>query len=559
MSGPTISVVVCNYNGGETLRETLDSLVKLDYPNYEVVYVDDGSTDNSLEIAKDFEKSIKIIAQANAGLSVARNVGWQASSGEIVAYIDSDAFADPDWLRFLVLSLESGDYAGVGGPNLTPESDGIVAQFIALCPGNPTYVLRDNVHADHIAGVNMAFRREALEAINGFDPVHCKAGDDVDVCWRLEDIGLRLAFSPTAIVWHHRRPSLSRYLKQQYGYGEAENQLERKHPERFNLGGYIRWGGRIYQGPTRITALFKPFIYHGEFGTALFQTLYQKDPSLFTFGPSMIHWYLCAFVLVGLFWLSPWLLAVGATMLGLSLWVALIQGLTKQVPVRLSRREELRKVMIVTWLHFVHPLVRWYGRVFPKRGPKAHAPAVSKAPKASISARLRELWIWMHGRRKELRSYWGVGQGDRLGILRDLHASLKAQRLSVHFGQDWANWDLRVDGPLVAEGRIYTAPEHYDQALCCGFLARSKRSLVFAAVLTFGLATAWTIVDWRAAPSLLAPLLLLWVLLGRRARLRAATWEAVDRVMLERGATSFSRAPTSRAASKQSEQSLDVA
>ena len=396
----------------------------------------------------------------------------------------------------------------------------------------------------------MAFRREALAAIDGFDPVHRKAGDDVDVCWRLEDIGLHLAFSPTAIVWHHRRPSLRRYLKQQYGYGEAENQLERKHLERFNLGGYIRWGGRIYQGPTRITALFKPFIYHGQFGTALFQTLYQKDPSLFTFGPAMIHWYLCAFVLVGLFWVSPWLLTVGVVMLGASLWVALIQGLTKQVPVRLSRRDEFRKVVIVTWLHFVHPLVRWYGRMFPKRSQVEGRNGHSKAPRAPIGARLRELKLWVGRRRKELRSYWGVGEGQRIGILRDVHAALKARRLSVHPGQDWANWDLRVDGPLVAEGRLYTSPEHYNQAICCGFLARSKRSLVFAAGLTFFLAVAWTLVDWRAAPSLLAPLLLLWVLLGRRARMRAATWEAVDRVMLERGANSFTRPSSSATRSR---------
>src|SRR6185503_10381940 len=233
--------VVCNYNGGETLDETLTSLEQLDYPDYEIVYVDDGSTDDSLSIAKRHRERVRVVAQENRGLSVARNMGVHMASGEIVAFIDSDAYADRDWLRYLVVTMESGDFAGVGGPNLTPESDGLTAQFISICPGNPTFVLKNNVEAEHVAGVNMAFRRSTLQELGGFDPVHARAGDDVDICWRFQDAGAQIAFSAAAIVWHHRRPSMTRYLKQQLGYGEAENQLENKHPDRFNIGGYIRW------------------------------------------------------------------------------------------------------------------------------------------------------------------------------------------------------------------------------------------------------------------------------------------------------------------------------
>jgi len=96
---PRVSVVVCSYNGAATLRECLDSLVRLNYPDYEVILVDDGSRDSTPEIAADFP-SIRTIRQENLGLSVARNVGAEAATGEIVAYTDSDCVADPDWLYY---------------------------------------------------------------------------------------------------------------------------------------------------------------------------------------------------------------------------------------------------------------------------------------------------------------------------------------------------------------------------------------------------------------------------------------------------------------------------
>jgi GT2 family glycosyltransferase len=100
--------------------------------------------------------------------------------GEVIAYTDDDCFADPDWLTLLVSQLQRSGAAAVGGPNLTPE-DGWLPACVAAAPGQPAHVLESDQVAEHIPGCNMAFRREALEAINGFDPQYRKAGDDVDV------------------------------------------------------------------------------------------------------------------------------------------------------------------------------------------------------------------------------------------------------------------------------------------------------------------------------------------------------------------------------------------
>jgi len=123
---------------------------------------------------------------------------------------------------------------------------------VANAPGGPIHVLLSDNVAEHIPGCNMAFRKDRLQAIGGFDPQFRRAGDDVDVCWRLQAKGWTLGFSAPAMVWHHRRNSIRAYLRQQIGYGDAEAMLERKWPEKYNAAGHVSWSGRLYgKGLTR--------------------------------------------------------------------------------------------------------------------------------------------------------------------------------------------------------------------------------------------------------------------------------------------------------------------
>src|SRR5262249_6835143 len=217
---PPVSVVVCTYSGGRTLAQCLNSLRALDYPDYEVIVVDDGSTDDTPAVLDRFPE-VRVVRQPNRGLSVARNAGLEAARGAIIAYTDDDCFADADWLNHLVYQLQRSGADSVGGPNLTPP-DGRLAACVAASPGQPAHVLESDQVAEHIPGCNMAFRREALLAINGFDPLYRKAGDDVDVCWRLQQTGRWITFAPGAFVWHHRRQTARAYLRPQARYGEGE-------------------------------------------------------------------------------------------------------------------------------------------------------------------------------------------------------------------------------------------------------------------------------------------------------------------------------------------------
>ena len=372
---PLVSVVVCGYNAASTMGECLRSLAHLSYPRYEVIVVDDGSTDATHAFA--LEHGMRCLRVPNGGLSKARNLGIEAARGEIVAFIDADAYADPEWLYYLVTALEEHGAAAAGGPNLSPPGDGFMAQCVDQSPGNPTCVLVDNERAEHIPGCNMAYRKKYLQWVGNFDPRHRAAGDDVDVCWKLLVSGRKIVYSPSAVVWHHRRPTVRSYLRQQQGYGYAEAHLRRRYPGRFNMFGYPVWQGGVYdtahvnlrlQG---LPVIFRPRVYQGQFCGAQFQSLYQPFLSWWFQVFTLIEWQLLAgcTLLAGLLgaWREPVIgvatLAVAVAMIGLTITAALLAGFRAAHSKKWRGNEKWRGVSTVSTLYIVQPIARALGRV----------------------------------------------------------------------------------------------------------------------------------------------------------------------------------------------------
>jgi O-antigen biosynthesis protein len=446
---PLISVIVCTYNGSRTLRQCLEGLQKLNYPNYEVIVVNDGSTDHSSVIALDFK--VRLISTENRGLSSARNTGLEAATGEFVVYIDDDAYPDPDWLAYVALSFKRFDYAAVGGPNVAPVGDGMVAECVVNAPGGPVQVLLNDREAEHIPGCNMAFRKECLTKIGGFDPEFRVAGDDVDVCWRILQMGWKIGFSPGALVWHHRRNSLSAYWRQQRGYGKAEALLERKWPEKYNSVGHIKWAGRLYgRGLTRI--LFKPQrIYHGAWGRAPFQTSHEASPTLLTILPTMPEWYLIVIALAGLsalafVWpkltlaLPLFLLAISATA-----WQSVLSS--RQAVFPSAPRSPFKRSLLYTvtaLLHLVQPLARLGGRV--RHGLTAwrrHTPGAFFVPFVKNVSVWSEVW--------HAPETW----------LEEVVAKLRAARAVMVIGGDFDRWEVEVRGGILAAARLRMVTEEH--------------------------------------------------------------------------------------------------
>ena len=447
---PRISVVVCTYNGSRTLRECLAGLRDLDYPDYEVIVIDDGSTDGSAAIARQFP--CRLVSTENRGLSRARNSGLELATGSIVAYIDDDAYPDPHWLRHLATAFRHSTHAGMGGPNLPPPGDGWIAECVASAPGNPVHILVSDHEAEHVPGCNMAFRKAALEAIGGFDPQFRVAGDDVDLCWRLTDAGFTLGFSPAAVVWHHRRNSLRAFWRQQRGYGRAEGMLQRKWPERHDADGHVAWAGRIYgRGIVRALTWGRGRVYHGVWGTAPFQSLYEPATGLWgALGQTPVLYLIIATLgllsLLGLDW-EPLLAALVPLGAAVALVVAQAwhgaRGATFITP-SAGRWDALRRRAIIGALHVAQPVGRLLSR---------------------LGYALKHQQPWGSARVADLRpvalAVWTEAWRDPTERLREVETALRAEGGIVRRGGDFDRWDLEVRWSGFGSGRVLMAVEEH--------------------------------------------------------------------------------------------------
>ncbi len=314
---PKMSVIVCTYKGAPTLVACLNSLVELDYPDYEVILVNDGSDARVDQMAADYD-SIRWISIDHVGLSAARNIGAKEATGEILVYTDDDCIAETDWLKWISVQFRDPVVGCAGGPNIPPPPENARQARIAAAPGGPAHVLLTDSRAEHLPGCNLAVRRSVFEEIGGFDEQFWTAGDDVDFCWRVTDAGYDLSFHAAAFVWHYRRFTPRTYFRQQIGYGKAEAMLIPVHRERFKTFGGAEWQGRVYSPQLPVGQV----VYHGRYGYEPYQLVYPSAES--GFADLLLHvlWWLVAAALgIGGIWILP-LCVVSVMMVLASLRIA---------------------------------------------------------------------------------------------------------------------------------------------------------------------------------------------------------------------------------------------
>jgi GT2 family glycosyltransferase len=548
---PRVSVVICAYNAAATIDECLTSLEQLRYPDFEVIVINDGSTDQTGAIAAR-HPIVRLITTPNAGLATARNIGLQEATGDIVAYTDADVRVDPEWLTFLVQRFADDDVVAVGGPNIVPPDDPWIAQCVARAPGAPTHVLLDDRLAEHIPGCNCAFRRDALAAIGGFNPIFVRAGDDVDVCWRLQARGGRVGFAPAALVWHHHRASVRGYLRQQIGYGEGETWLMHEHPEQF-AGGRINWRGHIYSPLPFIRSLSEMRINAGPFGSAPFPSVYRTDAHPFAYITHSGRWQLA--------WLLLLTIAVAATAMQKPYGSALLTGAVLAIAATCAKclvygfRSDVASLppigglsvgtsrivyrLTIAALHFLQPFARLRGRVrgaFSRpAGEQATRPA-DPPPRREPLAQAVQL---LFGREVE-KVFWSERWIDMRALLSSIADRLRRQRAARQIELDsgwWEDRDLTVlDRPWFRLDVRALVEEHGQDRCLCRLRMRAHLTAILvpmmAACAAVLIVDAAGLVPWPIAAAI-AGLLALAIALKDVVSTSRAVWHAVDQVAEE--------------------------
>lgn len=576
---PKVSVVVASYNGGKTLPACLTSLERLNYPNYEVILVDDGSKDDTQQIVARYRMELedrtqpggaqvsnlrdeagqeragwtpalrarfRCIRQVNLGLSVARNTGINASEGEIVAFTDSDCRADEDWLHYLVGDLLRSDFTGIGGHNFLPPEDGWIPTAVMASPGGPAHVMLTDRLAEHIPGCNMAFYKWALDEISGFDPIYRKAGDDVDVCWRLQQRGYKIGFSSAGFVWHYRRATVNAYLKQQRGYGEAEALLVRKHPEYFNDIGSSIWRGRIYTTAKIGVVTRAPIIYHGVFGSAFFQSIYASSPSMFLMLMTSLEWHVLVTVplmtlgVAGAGVKFPLLLPLGIASALASLTLCIVAGKQAEIP---KAKRTFWSRPLVAWLFLVQPIVRGWAR-YSERLMLQQTPLSAHETLDTLDLKRRR------DERFELAGYWADYPLDRMEFLGAILRELDKQGWQNKTDNGWSEFDVEIYGSRWCHLRLITASEHHKggkQMLRCrmdtGWSLLGRMTFWAAAGLTLMISTTVGILfPWLHCVWVL-PLWLGWMLQTQQRDFRRILTVLLDEVAAKFHLTKVERQP----------------
>lgn len=282
---PLVSIIVSVYNGAKGISQTLDSLCKQTYNNIEIIVVDDGSTDNTVEIVEVVrvkDHRIRLVHhERNLRLAAGRNTGLHHSRGEIICFTDDDVVVDPHWIEALMsVYRKRPEVAGVGGRIASFQVKTLFEKYatygknkvydhtpvVGFSGRSSLYLkkffswrqfqLQDGDPIQSIMGMNSSYRRSVLEITRGFDPSLMK-GEDWDaniralksktesyfdpqlsrgVDWEL-NIRLQknqrpfFVYCRDAIIYHKHRQGFWDFVRHIYSYGRAYTDVAQRHPE----------------------------------------------------------------------------------------------------------------------------------------------------------------------------------------------------------------------------------------------------------------------------------------------------------------------------------------
>jgi glycosyltransferase involved in cell wall biosynthesis len=239
-----VSIVVPVRNGEDCIDSCLTSVLAARYPSdrREILVVDNGSVDRTAEIVS--RHPITYLFEPEVGPSPARNRGIEASSGEIVAFLDADCVVTKGWLEKLVAPFSAPDVWGVAGEILSYPPETRAQRYMAMRKARWQKPAVESEWWPFAVTANCAFRRETFARIGYFDPVLIRA-QDKDFGHRFLSVGLKMAYSPKAIVLHRHRATTRGFYQQHQGWGFGASLLHVKYGLPWGWGHEARKYGEL--------------------------------------------------------------------------------------------------------------------------------------------------------------------------------------------------------------------------------------------------------------------------------------------------------------------------
>ncbi len=233
-----VSIVIPVYNRASLIGPVIEALLDQTYKPFEIIIVDDGSTDNTERIVSSYQ--VKYIYQENRGPAAARNRGFRESGGDIIAFIDSDCIAKKDWLENLIKGFDFAEVGAVAGSYDIANPESLLSRLI-----HEEIKWRHSGFKRYIrafGSYNVAIRREVFEKVGGFDETYRTAsGEDNDLSYRILKAGYKIRFMPDALVAHYHTENLFKYLKEQYRHAFWRMKLYKEHPDMIRGDDYTKF------------------------------------------------------------------------------------------------------------------------------------------------------------------------------------------------------------------------------------------------------------------------------------------------------------------------------
>ncbi|MBW1780849.1 MAG: mycofactocin biosynthesis glycosyltransferase MftF [Deltaproteobacteria bacterium] len=261
---PFVSIIIPVRNRPREIEAALRSLDDVVYPpeKLEIIVVDDASTDHTPKTVSAFPVHLIALKQ-NKQASYCRNLAAQKARGDILAFIDSDCQARPLWLLELIPAFKDPSLGAVGGKVDSYFQKTSLDRYeqvkSSLIIGFRAKRSLKRERFFYVPSCNLLVRRDLFLQSGGFKEA-LSVGEDVDLCWRLQDAGHPVEFRPAGRVYHRHRNRLRQFCARRFDYGTSEPLLQKLHPGRhkemlFPPGGSLFWGMAI------LAATFASFLF----------------------------------------------------------------------------------------------------------------------------------------------------------------------------------------------------------------------------------------------------------------------------------------------------------